>query len=171
MEAINLRKQNQHKEKAIAYFQKIWANDNSKAVYEDCISRSLVTKNPLPVWYLLMDGEEIAGCAGLIPNDFISAMDLMPWLVALYIEEEHRGKNYAALLIEAAKKDAVAADFTKLYVATDLIGYYEKFSFRHIGEGYHPWGESSRIYECEVLPNWLSGTLKVVGEVVEGMFG
>jgi len=148
MEVINLRKRKQHKEKAIVCFQKIWANDGSKLVYEDCISRSLVTKSTLPVWYLLLDGDKIIGCAGLITNDFISSMDLWPWLAALYVEKEYRGNNYASLLIEDVKKDAKKVRFSKLYLATEHRGYYEKFDFSYIGEGYHPWGESSRVYEC-----------------------
>jgi len=148
MEVVNLREQKQYKERAIAYFQKIWATDDSKMVYEDCISRSLVTESPLPIWYLLLDEDKIMGCVGLITNDFISAGDLWPWLAALYIEAEYRGKNYAGLLIEAVKKDTKKAGFPKLYLATDHNGYYEKFGFSYIGEGYHPWGESSRMYEC-----------------------
>jgi len=150
MEVVNLREQKQYKEKAISYFQKIWANDGSKAVYEDCISRSLLTESSLPIWYLLLDEDEIIGCVGLITNDFISSMDLWPWLAALYVEEEYRGNNYAKLLIEAVKMDTKKAGFSKLYLATEHIGYYEKFDFKYIGEGFHPWGESSRVYECSL---------------------
>ena len=150
MKIINLREHSEYKDEAIAYFQEVWANEASLPLYADCINRSLATNSPLPIWYLLMDKDEIIGCAGLITNDFISAMDLWPWLAALYIEEEHRGKNHAALLIDAIKKDTKKAGFSKLYLATDHVGYYEKFNFHYIADGYHPWGESSRIYECEL---------------------
>jgi N-acetylglutamate synthase-like GNAT family acetyltransferase len=150
MEVINIRENPQYKDEAIAYFQEVWASDASKPVYEDCINRSLATESPLPVWYLLRDPDEdeIIGCAGLITNDFISCMDLWPWLAALYIDDECRGNNYAALLIEAIKKDTAKAGFSKLYLATGHVGYYEKFGFTYSGDGHHPWGESSRVYEC-----------------------
>ncbi len=75
MTVISVREHPQYKERAVAYFQSKWAGESSMMVYEDCIAHSITTDNPLPVWYLLTDGEKIAGCAGLITNDFISRMD------------------------------------------------------------------------------------------------
>ena len=148
MEVISIRENPQYKERAIEYFQNIWACDESKPVYEDCISRSLVTDSSLPIWYLLVNNDEIIGCVGLITNDFISCMDLWPWLCAMYIAEEHRGNDYGSLLITRLKQDAAKAGFPKVYLSTDHIGYYEKQGFEYVCTGYHPWGESSRVYEC-----------------------
>ena len=33
-----------------------------------------------------------------------------------------------------------------MYLSTDHVGLYEKWGFRYIGQGYHPWNEESRIY-------------------------
>ncbi len=145
---INIREHPEYKKSGIEYFQSRWGNENSDMLYEDCISRSITAVNPLPVWYLLLDGEKIAGCAGLITNDFISCMDLCPWLCALYIEDEYRGNSYGNLLISQIKDDAVKIGFSKLYICTDHTGYYEKYGFNCITMGYHPWGGSSRVYEC-----------------------
>ncbi|EUJ30331.1 N-acetyltransferase GCN5 [Listeria floridensis FSL S10-1187] len=132
-------------ETAISYFQKQWATEESKAVYRDSILSSLNSDAPLPEWYLLVDGSEVLGCAGLITNDFISRMDLWPWLCALYIEKDARGNGYGELLIERAKRDARERGYAHLYLCTDLAGYYEKYAFRLIGTGYHPWGEASQF--------------------------
>ncbi|MEK5440941.1 GNAT family N-acetyltransferase [Fredinandcohnia sp. FSL W7-1320] len=146
MKIISIKENPEHMKSAITYIQSKWASEQSLKVYEDCIEHCISNTNPLPQWYLLMDEEKIIGCAGLITNDFISRMDLYPWVCAIYIEEEYRGKNYGSLLLERAKNDAKAGGFSNLYLCTDHIGLYEKYGFNHIGTGYHPWGTSSRIY-------------------------
>ncbi|ASW43578.1 GNAT family N-acetyltransferase [Clostridium isatidis] len=150
MKIISIRKHPEYKDSAIKYFQSKWANENSMMVYHDCITNAITSNNPLPQWYLLMDDLKIVGCSGLITNDFISRMDLYPWLCALYIEEEYRGNGYGAKLIEAVKCDAKEGGFTNLYLCTSHIGYYEKYGFEYVGNGYHPWGESSRIYTIKL---------------------
>jgi len=152
MRIISLRENPEYKDIAIQYFQKKWANEKTKIIYEDCISNSITTNSPLPHWYLLLgDSGEIIGCAGLITNDFISRMDLYPWVCAVYIEKQHRGNAYGSMLLDKAKEDTKNAGFTHLYLCTGHIGYYEKYGFNYIGQGYHPWGESSRIYEAAVM--------------------
>ncbi len=147
---ISVRENPDYTSKAIEYFQRIWASPASMKVYEDSIKNSIDATNPLPQWYLLMEEDAVVGCAGLITNDFISRMDLYPWVCAIYIDENHRGNNYGSLLMEKAKTDAREGGFSNLYLCTDHVGYYEKYGFEHIGTGYHPWGDSSRIYSIEV---------------------
>lgn len=130
-------------EQAIAFFQRHWASEASLRVYDDCIRHSA---QPLPQWYLLVEGDAIIGGAGLIPNDFISRADLYPWLCALIIEPAWRGRAHGARLIARAKEDAYRAGFPCLYLATDHVGYYERYGFEPIGTGYDPWGGSSTIY-------------------------
>ncbi len=152
MKIISVRENPEFKDRAIQYFQEKWANESTMMVYEDCISNSIDTKSPLPHWYLLMDNEgKISGCAGLITNDFISRMDLYPWLCALFIEEKYRGNAYGSLLLQKAKEDTKKGGFSHVYLCTAHIGFYEKYGFTYIGEGYHPWGENSRIYKSELL--------------------
>lgn len=150
MNIISIKKQPEYASIAIKYFQEKWANKDSLKVYEDCINNCITSNSPLPQWYLLLNNDEIVGCAGLITNDFISRMDLYPWVCALYIEEKYRGNSYGSILLSEAKKDALNAGFKRLYLCTDHIGYYEHYDFNYIGRGYHPWGEESRIYASDL---------------------
>lgn len=149
MKIISVRENPGYKNKAIAYFQRSWKSV-LPIIYEDSITHSIGARNALPQWYLLQKDDEIIGCAGLITNDFISRGDLYPWVCGIFIEEKYRGNAYGRLLIEKAKKDAKKAGFGYLYLCTSHVGYYEKNDFVYIGQGYHPWGEESRIYEIEL---------------------
>ncbi|MCL2568757.1 MAG: GNAT family N-acetyltransferase [Oscillospiraceae bacterium] len=137
MIVINIRKHPEYLEQAIAYIQSQWANRRTRKVYEDCITKNVDTKSPLPAWYLL-DGDKLIGCAGLLTNDFISRMDLGPWLCALFIEKKYRGQNLGNLLIAQIKEDVATMGLEKLYLSTTHEGYYEKYDFPYIGDGYHP---------------------------------
>ena len=150
MIVVSVRKHPEQAAHFIAYFQEKWASEDSRPVYDDCIQSCLHTEFPLPQWYLLEDGDRIVGYAGLITNDFISRMDLYPWLCALYIEPSHRGHAYGSLLIERGKADARAAGFPYLYLCSDHVGFYEKYGFTRIGTGYHPWGETSGVFRAKL---------------------
>lgn len=149
MKIISIKENPEFMNQAIKYFQSKWASEESMMLYEDSITHCTDPSNSLPQWYLLMEDEKVIGCAGLITNDFISRMDLYPWVCALYIEQEHRGNEYGAILLEKAKTDAKNGGFNNLYLCTGHIGYYEKYEFEYLGVGYHPWGENSRIYKTK----------------------
>lgn len=149
MKIISVRENPEYTEKIIRYFQQCWPTI-APEIYADCIANCLHAPLPLPQWYVLQKEGYFIGCAGLITNDFISRMDLYPWICAVYVDEKHRGNSYSKLLIDKAKKDAKAYGFQNLYLCTDHIGLYEKFGFNYLGKGFHPWGETSRIYQFDL---------------------
>jgi len=67
------------------------------------------------------------------------------------MEENYRGKSLGEKLLFKMNEDARNAGFDKLYLCTNHIGYYEKYGFSYIGDGYHPWGSSSRIYQTNLI--------------------
>lgn len=147
MEIISIREHPERAEEAARYAHAKWGNEKNLMVYIDCVGHCA---HPLPNWYLLEDEQGVAGCAGLIANDFISRSDLYPWLAALFVEPDRRGQGCAGLLIERAKKDARAGGFAALYLASDHVGFYERYGFERIGTGYAPWGESSGIFKADL---------------------
>ncbi|AUD64671.1 GNAT family N-acetyltransferase [Tenericutes bacterium MZ-XQ] len=148
MKVISIKTHPEYEKTIVDYFKRVWGSESTYKVYEDAIKHA--KQRGLPNWYLLIHEEEIVGCAGLITNDFISRMDLYPWLAALFIEEEHRGHGYGKILIDQIKTDAKSYGFKNLYLCTDHVGYYERYGFSYIADGFHPWGETSSIFECKL---------------------
>lgn len=150
MNIISLRKQPEYLEVAIDFFQESWP-EVFPPIYDDCLQHSVHSESKLPRWYLLQENGLVVGGAGLITNDFISRMDLYPWLCALYVKEGYRGNKYSVSLIDHIKEEASRLGFKSLYLSTDMEGFYEKQGFAYLGQGYHPWGSESRIYRLDLL--------------------
>lgn len=149
MRIISIRENPVYKNEAIRYIQQSWKSV-WPIIYEDCINHCIDARNDLPQWYLMEKNNKIIGCAGLITDDFISRGDLYPWICAIYIDETQRGNAYGKLLIDKAKRDTKKFGYKYLYLSTQHIGYYEKYGFEYIGQGYHPWEEESRIYQIKL---------------------
>ena len=149
IQIIGIHKNPEYLERGIDYFASKWGID--RKIYADCITHSITTDNPLPRWYLMLKADQIIGSYGLIANDFISRQDLYPWLCALFIEKDERGRQLGAKLLEHGRTEASKLGFGKLYLCTDHNGYYEKYGWKYIANGFHPWGEESKIYEISCI--------------------
>ena len=64
MNTVSIREQPDYAQEAIRYFQKHWASENSKMVYEDCIMSCLNSNSLLPQWYLLYDKRKSSAVRG-----------------------------------------------------------------------------------------------------------
>ena len=146
---IGIRENPEFAEQAIQYFSERWGID--ERIYRDCIINSLTTSSKLPCFYLMIEGNRVIGGFGLITNDFVSRQDLFPYLCALYIEEDRRGDDLGSILLEHGRKESKRLGFDKLYLCTDHNDYYEKYNWRLIGEGYHPWNHVSKLYEADTI--------------------
>ncbi len=131
--------------KAAGFFHTAWPG-LAESFYLDAIEHSSGMEFPLPRFYLLLRNGDPIGCYGLVTNDFISRHDLFPWFAALYVAESERGQELGGLLLDHGIKEAALAGFSTLYLTTDHDGYYEKYGWTRIEDGYDRDGEPCRIY-------------------------
>ena len=147
MKIVNVKEYQGGIESAIAYIHDKWGSRENYDFYHDAIVHSSEPGRRLPKFFLLLDGDEIVGCYGLVTNDFISRHDLYPWFACLFINERKRGGELGKLLMDHAEKETRKAGFSSLYLTTDHDGYYERYGWRRIEDGFEPSGKRTRIYE------------------------
>ncbi|EKD52449.1 MAG: GCN5-related N-acetyltransferase [uncultured bacterium] len=133
-------------EVGINYYHSKWGNEKNYRYLHDAITHSTNAQTGLPRFYLLMKGAEIVGCYGLVTNDFISRHDLYPWLAGLYVNENERGQALGNMMLSHGEVEAKKAGYSSLYLVTDHDGYYEKYGWKRIEDGYEISGASARIY-------------------------
>ena len=146
---IAIREHPEYLDRAADYFSSKWGVN--KNIYQDCIANSITTESPLPRWYLMMKNNEIIGSYGMIVNDFISRQDLWPWLCAVYIEESEHGKALGSRLLEHGRKEAARLGFPIVYLCTGHVGFYEKYGWQYIGQGYDVSGDETRMYKAKSI--------------------
>jgi N-acetylglutamate synthase-like GNAT family acetyltransferase len=144
---VNVKEYSEGIEKAIEYIYSKWGTRKSYDYYKDAIMHSSEPGKSLPKFFLLLKDGDIIGCYALITNDFISRHDLFPWFACLFIEEGERGNSYGEILMEHAEKETRESGYASLYLATDHEGYYERYGWRRIEDGYEIDGKRARIYE------------------------
>jgi RimJ/RimL family protein N-acetyltransferase len=141
---IAIREHPSYLNRAVDYFSSKWSIN--RKIYEDSISNGITTENPLPRWYLMFKGDDIIGSYGLIENDFMVRKDLMPWLCALYVEESERNRALGSRLLEHGRQEAVKLGFSKVYLCTDHVGYYEKYDWKFFEMQASEWGTDTRVF-------------------------
>ena len=134
-------------DEAVAFFWKQWGNDSNYKFYEDCIIHSCSCESDLPRFFIALRDSMIVASYALLRNDLISRQDLSPWFGCLYTVPEFRGNRIGSMMLEHAAGEAVRKGYKKLYLYTDLEGYYEKYGWVYSDDGYTYRGIKTKIYE------------------------
>lgn len=135
-------------EEAAAWFSAKWGIPED--AYLESMRESARAGSAVPQWYIVRANNEvaspiIAGC-GIIENDFHDRPDLAPNLCALYVEEEYRHRGLARHLLDHARAETATMGYNRLYLVTDLVGFYEKCGWEYLGDAHEPEGGTIRLY-------------------------
>ena len=127
---LTIVKLNQHQnmlEQMAQWFSEKWRIPLQ--AYRDSMQESLQTESAVPGWYVMMDGERIAGGLGIIENDFHDRKDLTPNVCAVYVEEAYRCRGIAVKLLNYVCEDMKQRGVTTLYLLTDHDSFYERYGW------------------------------------------
>lgn len=127
---INLQERPALRRQAAEWFHRKWGIPAEE--YLGSMDECLAGGSTVPQWYVVLQGNEIIGGAGIIANDFHERKDLTPNLCALYVEEAFRCQGIAGRLLERACRDMKKSQFHYLYLVTEHTSFYERYGWEFL---------------------------------------
>ena len=85
-----------------------------------------VDAQKIPLCLIAMVDGELVGTANLIENDDAKRAHLKPWLAAMVVRADYRGKGIGSKLVAALLTEARATELSSLYFGTDGPGFYTR---------------------------------------------
>ena len=89
-------------------------------------------KTELPIRLAAIEDNKCAGTIALVENDLKNST-FTPWLAALYVEKEYRGKKIAEQLINKIINITKALGYNEIYLRTEHTSeYYRKRGWQFV---------------------------------------
>lgn len=95
--------------------------------------------------YLLMDGEILVSFATLSAQDSVRDESLTPWIGFVHTAPAYRGHRYAGQVLSHAESVAASRGYSKIYIATDHVGLYEKYGYSYQENRIDCWGSDQQV--------------------------
>lgn len=80
----------------------------------------------------LVNNDELIGFISLFKYDGDERRDLTPWYATMFVKDKYRNKGYSKILNDAIIKKAKELNYSKVYLKSNLVNYYEKFGAKYI---------------------------------------
>lgn len=80
----------------------------------------------------LINNNTLIGFISLFNYDGEERTDLTPWYATMYIKKEYRNRGYSKILNAAMLNEAKKLGYSKVYLKSNLVNYYEKFGAKYI---------------------------------------
>lgn len=130
MNIINLKENKEYLEEYVKLCLLEWGNykdnDLSIEIVNEKVKKIFTTDKVISVLGLIDNGTMI-GFISLFKYDLDERYDLSPWYATMYVKKEYRNKGYSKILNQAILEEASKLGYSKVYLKTNLINYYEKF--------------------------------------------
>lgn len=101
--------------------------------------------------FFLMHGQQPVGFVTLTQKDCIDDETLLPWLGFLYVTPAWQNQGCAGKLLRHAMAAARTQGRQQVYLATDHVGFYERYGFTYLHSRLDVYGDMSRIYTARLV--------------------
>ncbi len=105
----------------------------------------------VPCAWVAFADEEPVGSVSLVECNMDTRKDLTPWLAALFVVPEHRGRGIGAALVRRCEREAALAGAIRLHLYTERAAeYYRKLGWVVMSDEVYE-GEPVTVMGKEVL--------------------
>ena len=93
---------------------------------------------------------KIIGFCTFLKTDYYPENRYSPWISSIFVDEAYRGCRISGKMIETVIAYAKKQGFSKVFIPSDMIGFYEKYGFEKIDELQNYSGEFDSIFAKEI---------------------
>ncbi|SUW62441.1 Predicted acetyltransferase [Buttiauxella agrestis] len=126
MKILPLFQKPQYAEQVTDWIWQAFGTPDSRDFFASIVATSQ-REGELPLTFVAVEGNKLVGTVGLWRCDLISRQDFYPWLAALYIDENQRGRGLGAMLQQHVIEHARTLGYPQLYLYSACKDYYERF--------------------------------------------
>ena len=83
-------------------------------------------------FFAAIEGDELIGYCSFLKEDYYPENRYSPWISSVFVAESARGKRVSHKMIETVIAYAKEHQFSKVYIPSDITGFYEKCGFTPI---------------------------------------
>ena len=113
----------------------------------------MMENNSFTEWesvFAAISENKIVGFCTFLKTDYYPENRYSPWISSIFVDEAYRGCRISGKMIETVIVYAKEQGFSKIYIPSDMIGFYEKYGFEKIDELRNYGGEIDNIFVREI---------------------
>lgn len=113
----------------------------------------MLRENRFQEWesvFAAISDDEIIGYCTFLKTDYYPENRYSPWISTIFVDEKHRGNRVSQRMIETVIEYAKTQHFLRVYIPSDMVGFYEKYGFIKIDELMNYGGDIDSIFAKDI---------------------
>lgn len=100
--------------------------------------------------FIAIEGDNILGYCTFLKEDYYPENRYSPWISTIFVDEKARGNRISQQMIEAVIYCAKENEFAKVYIPSDMNGFYEKYGFSPVDKLENYEGDIDTVFMKEI---------------------